>query len=110
MNASHFGITLDAWVCCSITSLTRTAQASRVRRHGRSRNLGTPHVSTSEVGEGSRRSTQSVAPGLGFVVWPVARRQAVALPDHHPATEVADLLAVLIEALALDGDDPPVGL
>src|SRR3546814_19400535 len=34
----------------------------------------------------------------------------VPLPDHQLATEVADLVALLVDALGLDGDDAPVAL
>ena len=36
-NAPYRDTTRSTWVCCNITSLTRTAHGSRVRRQGRSR-------------------------------------------------------------------------
>ena len=43
------------------------------------------------------------------VVGAVAVGGGVALPHQHPAPEVADLLAVLVEALRLDRDTPRSG-
>ncbi len=43
-NRSHRGITRSTWVCCSITSATRIANGSRVRRHGRSRRTTSPQL------------------------------------------------------------------
>jgi len=37
MKAGKRSATREAWVCCSITSLTRTAYGSLVWRHGKSR-------------------------------------------------------------------------
>ena len=93
MNARHFGITRGACVCCSITSLTRIAHGSRVRRHGRSRSRGRPHC-RAPCGQSAGVALIVVRPSC--VGW----QRTVALPHHHPAAEVAHLLAVLVEALA----------
>src|SRR5215207_8208681 len=121
MNASHFGMTRATCVCCSITSLTSTAQGSRVCRHGRSRSRGIPQCSTAPVcvktpdesalvtARQPLRKSGSI-PGGGGVVRAGAARRELALPHHHTAAEVADLFAILIEALALHQHDAAIGL
>ena len=54
------GTTRGTWVCWSITSLTRTAQGSRVRRHGRSRRSRSAQLRTASWSSGdtsARRPT-----------------------------------------------------
>src|SRR3984885_12714387 len=83
-----------------MTSETKIAQGSRVRRQGRSRR---------------KRRTRSAWSGGASVpdvvaVGTLARRSGRRLPDHELAPEVADLLAALVEGLGLDGHDAPVVL
>ena len=48
-NRDHRGTTRSTWVCCSITSATRTAHGSRVRRQGRSRAERSHHARTAST-------------------------------------------------------------
>src|SRR5437899_48216 len=88
-------------VCWSMSSLTRTAHGSRPCRHGRSRRLSRDQA--------SRVTSLRIGPDV-VAIGPLALGRGAALPDHHLAAEVADLLAPLVEALGLDGHDAAVGL
>ena len=82
------------------------ADRPRARRRARRRH----HQRVDQRRRRHRRLVTSTVPGGVDVVGAGAGRGGVALPDHHAAAEVADLLAVLVEALGLDGDDAAVGL
>ena len=60
MNAVHFGMTLATWVCCDITSLTKTSHGSLVWRHGNSRTSVGHHASKADVSCGTRSVTPTV--------------------------------------------------
>ena len=90
----------------------RRRAAGRVRR-------ARPLVVAGRRPEGVRRSHQPgdrsqldapVGPDASLVVGAAAGGRGLAGPDHQLAAEVADLLAVLVEALGLDGDDAAVAL
>src|ERR1035437_2374130 len=102
-------MTRSAWVCCSITSLTKTRQGSRVARQGSSRRFAAPHSSTRHWKRRTLAAGGGSVPDVVVVRAP-ARWRVGLLPYHELAPEVADLFASLVEGLRLDGDDAPVVL
>src|SRR5579872_7134335 len=97
-----------------MTSLTRTAQGWRVRRHGRSRRASSPQSATAawKRADASRRFVTGTRPSIPYViaVGTLARRGALALPHHHPPAEVAHFLPPLVEPFRLHRDHTAVGL
>src|SRR5664280_183727 len=124
--------TLASWVCWAITSLTSTAQGSRVDRHGsaarrESAPVAVPHSSTarprartcaggrialtaSKLPPASRRNaTRPRVIGRPFRSTPdvvpvgaAAHRGGGLLPDHDLPPEEAHFVATLVERLGLD--------
>ena len=77
------------------------------------RQVAQPRRGPAEHAVGERRHDELVRAQLQAVSPSYGRcrdGRELALPHHHPTAEVADLFAVLVEALGLDGDDAAVGL
>src|SRR5215469_10558984 len=102
-----------------MSSLTSTAQGSRVARHGSGRSDERPNRNTARRSDATWPSltpatdiVTGATVSVPGVVWVRAlpRRRVRFLPHHQLAAEVADLLAALVERLGLHRDDAAVGL